>query len=597
MNSSTGSSTSAAAGRFRLIIPVEAADNLLRSPDRMPTFLAGLAILFASLSGYAIYWYGASITGPFIFGDELEYFLFGHDLSTGRDLSNHAQYGILYPSIEAIFFHFGDVGSVYQWMRTFNVVVFASSIIPVFLLARALFPYDRILWLLLSAFAATTSFSAYADLIWAEPLYFTSFQWLILSLFVFYQRPRIVTGCMTGILLALLFHTKPGAGLVVDVAAVVSLVTLFSSETRRPHRWAVLGAILTMVLVCGVLTIPWIVRNLSIGAGFIGYQSNAQNLNTLIAEIGAFEVAKRTFLSAFYQLSYFFVTTWGLLGVLAVTPLLRWKALPTYVRLLAVFLAACCAGLIALVSFGSNSDAGGQEYWMPFGRYLSVVCPTIVILALSLLRFNPTIERHEKRYLIAMTAILGVIAACATPLLAIVPRSIVNASDLALAMAVIDKGQVIWRHGYEPTIFEGVAFAALLACFGLIGILAAKRRNAFYGFVGFMLLASLTVSLAEHRYMRGLGTFQSPTNNAVRFLREQEVDFEHEVGIDGSLERSPIGFFVAFWNTSWFPLRYVPAEELEHIHDAGLKYFVSSKVLALPVAFNAPGIYVYRLKG
>ena len=563
----------------------------------MTLFVAGLSILFASLSGYAIYSYGKSITGPFIFGDELEYFLFGHDLFIGTNISRHAQYGILYPSIEAIFFHFGDVGSVYQWLRAFNVVIFASSVLPVFLLARALFALDRIMWLLLSVFAVTTSFSAYTDLIWAEPLYFMLFQWLVFSLFVFYQRPQIATACIVGSLLALLFHTKPGAGLVVDIAAIISLITLFGAEAMRPRQRAVLAAILAMLAVCSMLTIPWIVRNLSIGAGFIGYQSNAQSLKNLIAEMGALEVAKRTCFSAFYQLSYFFVATWGLLGILAVTPLWRWKSLPIDVRSIAVFLAACCAGLIALMSLGSNADAGGQEYWMPFGRYLSVTCPTIVILAMYLLRSIPNVERREKRYLIAVTAILAIITACATPLLAIVPRSIVNASDLALAMAVINKGRVIWGNGYEATIFEGVAFAVLFACFGFIGILAAKRRDVFYGFVSLVFLASLMGSLAEHRYMRVLGSSQSPTNDAIRFLREQGIDFAHAVGIDRTLEESPIRFFVAFWNTSWFPLRYVPAEGLEHVHDGDLKYLISPKVLALPVAFTAPGIYVYRLKG
>ncbi len=591
MNSFTGSSTSAAAGQLGSPL-----NNALQPAGHMAVFAAG-AILFASIFGGAMYLYAAPITGPFIFGDEPEYFLFGHDLSTGTNLSSHAQYGIFYPFIEAIFFHFGDAGSVYQWLRAFNVVVFASSIVPVFLLARALFPRDRILWFLLSVFAATTSFSAYTDLIWAEPLYFMLFQWLVFSLFVFYQRPQIATACIVGTLLALLFHAKPGAGLVVDVAAVISLAMMFNDGARRPYRWTVLAAILTLVCVCGMLTIPWIVRNLSIGAGVIGYQGPAQNLKTLIAEIGAFEVVKRTFLSVFYQLSYFFVATWGLLGVLAVTPLLRWKALPTNVRMLAVFLAACSAGLIALVALGSNADPGGQEYWMPFGRYFSMLCPTIVILSIGLLRSNLSVERREKRYLIAVTAILAVMTACATPLLAIVPRSIVNASDLALAMAVVDKGHVIWRHVYEPALFERVAFAALFAFFGLIGILTAQRRNFFYGFVVLMLLASLIDSLAELRYMRMLGASQSATNDAIRFLREQGVDFEHAVAIDRSLEESPIGFFVAFWNTSRFPLRYVPAEEFDHTRDGDLKYFLSPKVLALPIEFNAPGIHVYRLKG
>jgi hypothetical protein len=124
-----------------------------------------------------------------------------------------------------------------------------------------------------------------------------------------------------------------------------------------------------------------------------------------------------------------------------------------------------------------------------------------------------------------------------------------------------------------------------------------KRRHAFYGFVVLTLSASLLVSLAEYRYMRALGAPQSPTNDAIRFLSEQKIDFAHAVGIDRSLEESSIRFIVAFWNTSWFPLRYVPADGLEQLHDGGLKYFISPKVLALPVAFTAPGIFVYRLKG
>ena len=40
---------------------------------------------------------GLAITGPFIFGDELQYFAYGRDLWRGSDLSSHTQYGMLYP--------------------------------------------------------------------------------------------------------------------------------------------------------------------------------------------------------------------------------------------------------------------------------------------------------------------------------------------------------------------------------------------------------------------------------------------------------------------------------------------------------------------
>jgi hypothetical protein len=185
----------------------------------------------------------------------------------------------------------------------------------------------------------------------------------------------------------------------------------------------------------------------------------------------------------------------------------------------------------------------------------------------------------------------------ATPLIAIVPRSIVDAPDLALVMDIFDKGELISRPGYDPTVLQRAGFGVLFACFALMAIVAANRRNAIYGFVGLILSASLLVSLAEHYYIIKLGTSQSPTNDAIRFLGGKGVDFEHVVGIDRSLEKSAIRFIIAFWNTSWVPLHYLAAGELEQrIHDWNLKYLVTPEVLAFPVAFHAPGIYVYLLE-
>ena len=356
---------------------------------------AGIAMLVAAIFGYEMNSYAGSITGPFIFGDELEYFLYGHDLFAGADLSNHTQYGILYPILLAIAFHFGDAASTYQGMRAFNVAVIVSSVVPSFLLARALLPGNSVVWLLLSVIAATSSFTALANVIWADPLYFTLFQWLVFSLFVFYRSPGLAIGCIIGVLLGLLFHAKPGAGIVVEVAAFVSLVALLDDEARRRFRWSLVGPMLAVALTCSALTVPWLVRNSSLGVGPIGYADHTQVLKSLVATIGAFGVAKIIFWSSFYQLSYLLVATWGLLGVLVIA-FVRWRALPSTLRGLAVFLVACTVGLIALLSFGMRSDRD-YEYWMPFGRYLSVVSPAIVILAASLLHLDPpfdAVRRH-----------------------------------------------------------------------------------------------------------------------------------------------------------------------------------------------------------
>lgn len=299
MNSATDSSTPATGqvGRPGSAAPVDVTVHALPSSAHETTIAAGVAILIASLFGYEMYLFGTAITGPFIFGDELEYFLYGHDLFAGADLSNHTQYGILYPILLAVAFHFGDVANVYHGMRAFNVAVIASSVVPSFLHARALLAGNSLAWMLLSVFIATCSFTALADMIWADPLYFMLFQWLVYALFVFYRRPRISTGCVAGVLLGLLFHAKPGAGIVVEVAAFVSMVALLSGKARQPFQRSLIGSMLAIVLTCSTLTVPWLVRNLSLGVGPIGYADHTQELKSLIAAIGIVGVAKTIFWS------------------------------------------------------------------------------------------------------------------------------------------------------------------------------------------------------------------------------------------------------------------------------------------------------------
>lgn len=308
-------------------------------------------------------------------------------------------------------------------------------------------------------------------------------------------------------------------------------------------------------------------------------------------------IGKLALHSSFHQLSYLFFATWGLLGVLVAVPILRWKALPVVPRGTVLFLAICTAGMVAFLSFAMRGDRA-FEYWMPFGRYLSVLCPSLVVFALYLLQSPPTGERTDKRYLIATTALFAVVAALATPLTAVIPRSIVDAPDLALVMFVIDRGEVIWRKSYEATRYAPLRFAALFAGVALIGIFTANSRRAFYGFVALLLVSSLMTTLAEQHYINMLGTSQSPMNNAVRFLREPGADFAHAVGIDRRFKGGNIRPMADFWTTSRLSLRYVAADELVPAGpNADLRYFVSPELLTFPIAFEAPGIYVYLLNG
>src|SRR3990167_1760911 len=73
---------------------------------------------------------------------------------------------------------------------------------------------------------ATTPFSGYVHIIWSDPLYYTLFLWTAYALFSFFRNPRILFSVTSGVLLSLLFHTKPGSGIVIQFAAFLSLIML-----------------------------------------------------------------------------------------------------------------------------------------------------------------------------------------------------------------------------------------------------------------------------------------------------------------------------------------------------------------------------------
>ena len=76
----------------------------------------------------------------------------------------------------------------------------------------------------------------------------------------------------------------PLAGIVVAIAVFVSLAVFFVTEANRSNRSSMRTGMLAVALVCGALTIPWIIRNLSLGVGPIGYSSNTEEFSNLFAE-------------------------------------------------------------------------------------------------------------------------------------------------------------------------------------------------------------------------------------------------------------------------------------------------------------------------
>src|ERR1700752_119247 len=456
---------------------------------------------------------GQSITGPFIFGDELEYFSYGRNLWLGADISKHTQYGLLYPAIISLFLRLGDFESVYWLLRIFNITVFASSVVPAFLLARLICPHHRWIWVWFGVLAATAPFGGLVYVIWADPLYYTLFLWTVFLLVSFYRRPTISLGAIVGVLLALMFHTKPAAGVIAQFAAFISLIA-FIFLTHRGDRRHLIAPIGALLLFCFLLTAPWIVRNLSLGVGPIGYRTMSGYLAGRVAEHGSLHIIIEMFLSLFYQASYLFVGMWGVLGILLVLSVSRWRRLSTAMRASVIFIAACTAGLVVVVAITNTAiEVEGNRYWMSIGRYEEIVFPAAMLFGVYLLTLDPPSGRFERSVMICLTFALAAVAVCATPLYGMRTKGFIDNPGFALANAVIDQGQFVWRSEYDPSIIQRVGLVVPFIFLGITWIFAARWRSVIVVPVCLALSGSLLASVAELHYVKMMGSTQAGFND------------------------------------------------------------------------------------
>jgi hypothetical protein len=559
-------------------------------PDWLLASITGLIVL---LVGYALLRYGRPIKGPFVLLDELEYFSYARDLHLRADLATHTQYGVLYPALASLIFPFGDAVSVYRVLRVLNVALLVSSAIPALLLARALLPATPLVWLF-PIYVVTAPFSGFVYPIWAEPLYYALFLWTAFALFQFYRDITIHRGLLCGVLLGLLFHTKSGAGLIVMIAAFLTLAVVFGRTPSRSRRRLV-APIAVLILSCLALCVPWMVRNISLGSGLIGYSTGESELAVRLAEVGYLRFIQEVVSAAFYQVSYVFVGSWGLAGVVLVWPLMRWRSLSSEMLALMSFTIACVMGLIALSAIGMTAHRS-LGYWIPNGRYYCILFPLILLVAIWILNSRtPAATRLEKSAMCGITVALAIVALVASPLRAAAPFSFVNNPELALPIWLLDAGQVIWRGSYEPTTLQSLYLAAGCCAAGLAAIWASRWPSVLIAVLTALFAGNLVVSAAEHRYVTMIASSQTGINEVVAFLARQS-ETRDTVLFDRGINNSNLEWFVRFW-TSSDRVKYSEPSGLgtDGGRGEGRKIFVSSESLPFPVMFSSHGIYVYKV--
>lgn len=560
-----------------------------RSRHTSNSVFSVLAALMMLLAVYALLRIGARITGPFIFLDELEYFSYARDLATGDDLQTHTQYGVFYPAITSLFFRFGDVEFVYSCLRSLNLAFLVSSAYPALLIVRALSPTRWLAWLF-PIYVVIAPFSGFVHIVWAEPLYYLLFLWTVYALLMFYRYATVTYGLLCGGLLALLFHTKAGAGLVVQIAAFMSLAGVVA-PTAPQERRRLAFPILTLVLSNLTLTVPWMIRNVALGVGLIGYGGGESDLALRLAEDGLVAFGANLVAAGFYQLAYVFIGSWGLAGIVLAWPAIHWRTITVQIRALIIFAIACVAGLMALSAIGVTAYRS-LGYWIPNGRYYCIVFPLLILLALWMLGTRTPMTRTQTASLCAVTLILGVVALVATPLRVAAPMSFVNNPELALPIWLIDAGKVVWRSSYDPPFSQRFYLAAAISLVGLATILASGRPKLFTLAVVSIFAGSLLTSAAEHHYVKMISMSQRGMNDVVKFLLLPSTSVV-DVKFDPTLKSSNLENIARFWS---------PSTQVEYADDAAIGFrdrkestlFVSHDILPLPIIFSSHGLFVYR---
>lgn len=546
-------------------------------------YLIALTACFGSF----LYWYGRTITGPFIFGDELLYFNLAKFVFNHENLAGFTQYGPLYSVFIAPFFLFKSLVSTYQAIKIFNIVVFLSSIIPAFLLANQLFT-NRWLKTLLPFCVIITPFSGLVHIIWAEPLYIALFYW---SCFLFYKHfklPTVMNSCLLGLFLSALYYTKPGAGLAVQIASFLTLIFFFFVK-KHSKSWKISLLSIIAIVTCLLIDLPWMLHYVHLNLSIIGYPSASADLSVFVAKEGYWHFLFNVALSFFYQLSYFFVGSWGLIGLTIALLFINWSNLNTTERGIGLFVVLSVLGLAAVSAIGMSAYSC-LDYKMVQGRYFSLLLPVIIVFTLHLL-LNKSVEKDSSKWMIAVIFITTIMAILASPLYTRNPSSYNSMPDLSAIIFISDQWQLVWRPTIEAPSMVLRVCVPLFFCFFSLGVIFFRKKR-YIAIIASIVIAvgSSFAVFAEQYYIVTCGETQALMNSIYSYLIINHIDI-NQVAFDQKTA-APQEFTSLFWTEK--PPMLKTLDEVQMMPN--IKFFVTPEPLRLKkIADFNYGFFLYRL--
>lgn len=431
-----------------------------------------------------------SISSPSLFSDEYYYSKLARSVFFQQEFTIHQQpvevYPPLYPLLLSPAYLLKDSQAVYAAMKLINALVMASSLFPLFFLARSMLTKKKAL-LAATISMLIPSFFLFPSYIMAENLFYPLVLW---SLFFLYQSTttqKTSWHLLAGIAIAAAFLTK-----VHGLALFPLPLALFLLQRTHPHplsrkrlAWLYLFIILAIS--------PWVIARI-FEHGF--------SLSGILGVYGK-EVTSASRHSNFLPtfLNWLLIYPAYLILAIGIFPAffiqaLRKSQLAAQLSLLAIFF------FVLVIAYASSGGPAHPSFpWFtgrPIGRYIEGLLPLAVLLAFSGVEQKP---RSSTIIVITILALLGT----QLTLAALFPANNFSLTLLGItksSLAKIFLGTFTENPPFSWLLFLTLASLIAAACTLMI-VLITKRDltiKHFALFIAAFFLLSTAASYAVIQY-------------------------------------------------------------------------------------------------
>lgn len=397
--------------------------------------------IFIAIHSYCIYnCYAKDVIGPVIGRDEYVYFALANSIATKFSYLGHAQYNPLYPFVTAFFVLVGNNKiDAFQLIKIFNCVLVSTAVIPFYLISKRKIKNTAI-QLIVSIVLAMYPWKVVANLIVAEPLFFVLIAWYMYLFMLFLEKRNAWTRASLGICGGLLFLAKQ-AGIVAMIATAIAFAYeyIIIQKQKNPKALKEYGVILGLSVA---VMIPWLIRNMIVTGSIMGYQSEVDNV------ANNFDIL--TLLHSYFsQISYLALSGHIIFLALFVMALVSIQKENNQNKLFLVLVAFSALGFMGLGALHHL-----QVPDAPYGRYISMATPFIVICGIGYLQKRLQ-EKRDKLIVSAICLFLGGISYVFNGIpISMLVKGNYNQYDLAsLRWLFFDTSSTLWSVDYTNQEF------------------------------------------------------------------------------------------------------------------------------------------------